>query len=68
MDIFIGEIRMHIGDTLPSEWALCDVNLLQISTQNALSIIIGTTYEGNRIKKIIKPANQYCYRKQLFTA
>jgi microcystin-dependent protein len=47
MDPFIGQIVMFGGNFAPSGWALCDGQLLPISTNTALFSILGTTYGGD---------------------
>jgi microcystin-dependent protein len=44
---FIGEIRMFAGNFAPRNWALCDGQLLPISSNTALFSILGTTYGGD---------------------
>ncbi len=44
---FIGEIRMFAGNFAPRGWALCDGQLLAISSNAALFSILGTTYGGD---------------------
>ena len=44
---FIGEIRMFAGTFAPRGWALCNGQLLAISTNSALFSLLGTTYGGN---------------------
>lgn len=44
---FIGEIRMFGGNFAPRNWALCDGQLLSISSNTALFSILGTTYGGD---------------------
>lgn len=46
-DPFIGEIRMFAGTYAPRGWAMCQGQLLAISTNTALFSILGTTYGGN---------------------
>ena len=46
-DPFVGEIRMFGGNFAPLGWALCDGQLLSISSNAALFSIIGTFYGGN---------------------
>jgi microcystin-dependent protein len=46
-EAFIGEIRMFAGNFAPRGWALCDGQLLQISSYSALFSILGTTYGGD---------------------
>ena len=47
MDPFIGQIVMFGGNFAPRGWALCDVQLLAISSNSALFSILGTTYGGD---------------------
>lgn len=47
MDPFIGEIIMFGGNFAPRGWALCDGQLLPISSHSALFSILGTTYGGD---------------------
>ena len=44
---FIGEIRMFAGNFAPAGWAFCDGQLLPIAENDALFILIGTTYGGD---------------------
>lgn len=46
-DPFIGEIIMFGGNFAPRNWALCDGQLLSISSYTALFSILGTTYGGD---------------------
>ena len=43
----IGEIKMFAGNFAPRGWALCQGQLLAISSNTALFSILGTTYGGN---------------------
>ena len=47
MEGFIGEIRLFAGNFAPRAWALCDGQLLAISSNSALFSIVGTTYGGD---------------------
>ncbi len=47
MDPFLGQIIMFAGNFAPRGWALCDGQLLQISSYSALFSILGTTYGGD---------------------
>ena len=47
MDPLIAEIRLFAGNFAPRGWALCDGQLLQISSNSALFSILGTTYGGD---------------------
>ncbi len=44
---FVGEIRMFAGNFAPRGWALCDGQLLPISSNTALFSLLGTTYGGD---------------------
>ena len=44
---FIGEIRMFAGNFPPNGWMFCDGQLMPISQNDALFILIGTTYGGD---------------------
>lgn len=44
---FIGEIRLFGFGYAPQGWATCDGQLLNISQNQALYALIGTTYGGN---------------------
>lgn len=47
MDPFIGTIIQFGGNFAPRGWALCDGQLLSISSHSALFSILGTTYGGD---------------------
>lgn len=47
MEPFIGEIRLFAGNFAPWGWALCDGSLLPISENDALFVLLGTTYGGD---------------------
>ena len=44
---FIGEIRMFAGNFPPVGWAFCDGQLMTISENDAMFVLIGTTYGGD---------------------
>ena len=44
---YIGEIRMFAGTFPPNGWAFCDGQLMPISENDALFILLGTTYGGD---------------------
>lgn len=44
---FMGEIRMFAGSFAPAGWAFCDGQLLPISENDALFVLLGTTYGGD---------------------
>ncbi len=47
MEPFIGQIMAFGGNFAPRGWALCDGQLLPISSNSALFSILGTTYGGD---------------------
>ena len=47
MDPFIAMIVMFAGNFAPRNWALCDGQILQISTNTALFSLVGTIYGGD---------------------
>ena len=46
-DQFIGEIRMFGGQYAPEGWAFCDGQWLEVSGNEALFSLLGTTYGGD---------------------
>jgi microcystin-dependent protein len=46
-DPYVGEIRMFSGNFPPLGWALCDGSLLNISENDVLFQLMGTTYGGD---------------------
>jgi microcystin-dependent protein len=44
---YIGEIRMFAGNFAPAGWMFCEGQLLPISENDAMFIILGTTYGGD---------------------
>ena len=44
---YLGEIRMFAGNFAPRGWAMCNGQLLSISSNSALFAILGVTYGGN---------------------
>lgn len=44
---YIGEIRMFAGSFAPAGWAFCDGQLMPISENDAMFVLIGTTYGGD---------------------
>jgi microcystin-dependent protein len=46
-EAMIGEVKMFAGNFAPRGWALCDGQLLSISSNTALFSILGTTYGGD---------------------
>jgi microcystin-dependent protein len=47
MDGYIAQIMLFGGNFAPRNWAFCDGQLLQISSNNALFSLIGTQYGGD---------------------
>ena len=50
MDNYIGEIRIFAGNFAPQDWALCNGQILQVSSNNALFSIVGTHYGGDGVR------------------
>lgn len=46
MDPYLGEIRMFAGNYAPQDWALCNGAVLNVSDNQPLYSLIGTTYGG----------------------
>ena len=44
---FIGEIRMFAGNFAPAGWMFCEGQLLPISENDAMFVVLGTTYGGD---------------------
>ena len=44
---YIGEIRIFAGSFAPAGWAFCDGQLMPISENDALFVLLGTTYGGD---------------------
>lgn len=44
---YIGEIRLFGGNFAPNGWAFCEGQLMPISENDALFVLIGTTYGGD---------------------
>jgi microcystin-dependent protein len=44
---YIGEIRIFAGTFAPQGWAFCDGQLLPISENDTLFVLIGTTFGGD---------------------
>jgi microcystin-dependent protein len=47
MNPYIGEIRIFSGNFAPKGWAMCNGQLLNISSNAALFSLLGTYYGGN---------------------
>ena len=52
---FIGEIRLVAFNFAPVNWAFCDGSVVQISQNEALYNLIGTTYGGNGTTNFFLP-------------
>lgn len=52
---YLGEIRLFAGSFAPIGWALCDGALLNISRNDMLYALIGTTYGGDGITTFALP-------------
>lgn len=46
-DPYIGDIKMFAGNFAPRGWALCDGQLLAVSSYDALFSLLGTIYGGD---------------------
>jgi len=55
MNPYLGEIRIFSGNFAPQGWALCNGQLLPISSNAALFSILGTTYGGNGTQTFALP-------------
>src|SRR3954469_16308070 len=44
---YVGEIRMFAGSFAPAGWMFCDGQLIPISENDTLFVVIGTTYGGD---------------------
>ena len=47
MPPYIGEIRMFAGNFAPAGWMFCDGQAMPISENDALFVVLGTTYGGD---------------------
>jgi microcystin-dependent protein len=54
-DPFIGEIRLFAGTYAPAGWAICDGSAIAIDAQQALYMLIGTTYGGDGMTTFALP-------------
>ena len=54
-DPFMGEIRMFAGTYAPRGWALCNGQLLAISSNSALFSLLGTNYGGDGVTTFALP-------------
>jgi microcystin-dependent protein len=49
-DTFLGEIRAFAFQFAPRGWALCNGQIMQISQNQALFALLGTTFGGNGVQ------------------
>jgi microcystin-dependent protein len=54
-DPYMGEIRVVSFNFAPRGWALCNGQVMQISQNQALFAILGTTYGGNGVTTFALP-------------
>lgn len=52
---YVGEIRMFAGNFAPAGWEFCNGQLLQISENETLYQLIGTTYGGDNESTFAMP-------------
>ncbi|HTI72648.1 MAG TPA: tail fiber protein [Candidatus Limnocylindria bacterium] len=52
---YVGEIRMFAGNFPPSGWAFCEGQLLSISENEVLFLLIGTTFGGDGVTNFALP-------------
>lgn len=55
MDPYIGEIRLFAGNYAPVDWALCNGQLLNISSNTVLFSIIGNRFGGDGVTRFALP-------------
>lgn len=54
-DQFLAEIRIFAGNFAPTDWALCNGQLMSISQNTALFSLLGTTYGGDGVSTFALP-------------
>jgi microcystin-dependent protein len=54
-DFYVGEIRLFSGNYAPNGWNICDGTTLDMSTNQLLYAIIGTTYGGDGVTNFKLP-------------
>jgi microcystin-dependent protein len=52
---YVGEIRMFAGNFAPAGWEFCDGELMEISENETLFQLIGTTYGGDGENNFARP-------------
>jgi len=55
MEGTISEIRLFAGNFAPKYWATCSGQIMNISTNQALFSLLGTTYGGNGVNTFALP-------------
>jgi microcystin-dependent protein len=55
VEAFVGEIRWVAFNFAPQGWALCDGQILAVSSNTALFALLGTTYGGNGVSTFALP-------------
>jgi microcystin-dependent protein len=55
MDYYFGEIRQFAADWVPVDWALCDGQLLSISSNANLFAVLGNRYGGDGLTTFALP-------------
>lgn len=55
MEEFIGIVKLFAGSFAPVNWQFCDGRLMQISQNQALFAILGTTYGGDGVNTFALP-------------
>jgi microcystin-dependent protein len=54
-DFYVGEIRLFSGNYAPEGWNICDGSTLDISSNQILFALIGTTYGGDGVANFKLP-------------
>jgi hypothetical protein len=54
-DPFVGEIRLFAGTYAPQGWLACDGSQIQISENEILFTLLGTTYGGDGVRTFALP-------------
>ncbi|MEO5563091.1 MAG: tail fiber protein [Chitinophagaceae bacterium] len=54
-ETYLGEIKLMAGNIVPAGWAVCHGQLLAVNSNNALFVLIGTTYGGNGVTTFALP-------------
>jgi microcystin-dependent protein len=54
-DYYVGEIRLFAGGYAPVQWSYCNGNQIQISQNNVLFTLLGTSFGGNGVTNFNLP-------------